>query len=113
MCRSDKNKVLVPDLKFVLLFMVASVLFAGFTPTLEAAPDAAAKLNPGQTQILDPFKLASVSIASTSNAGGPKEPRRDIPDSALDGQKSPSDNANDVTDIVVPTRAKNRSIFQP
>ena len=104
---------LFTQLKSVLLFMVAAVLLVNVTPVLEAAPDAEAGVNSGLTKILDPFKLVSVSVVSTSSASGPKTPRGDIPDGAIDNQKGPSENANDVTDIAVPTRAKTRSAYQP
>ena len=101
------------QLQGVLLLMVAAVLLVNVTPLLDAAPDAKTGVNSGQTKILDPFKLVSVSVVSTRSASGPKTPRGDIPDGASDNQKRPSENANDVTDIVVPTRAKTRSPHQP
>ncbi|MCD6388098.1 MAG: hypothetical protein J7L69_01715 [Desulfobulbaceae bacterium] len=111
---SNKSVGVFPQLKGVLLFMVAAVLLVNVTPVLEAAPDSKAGVNSGQTKkILDPFKLVSASVVSTSRASGPKTPRSDIPDGAIDNQKGPSENANDVARIVVPTRARSRSPYKP
>jgi hypothetical protein len=60
---SNKSIGLFPQLKGVLLVVVAAVLLANVTPVLEAAPDAKAGVNPGQTKILDPFSLVVKTVS--------------------------------------------------